>query len=109
MKIAFVNQPIDVVLPPFQTSVGACTYGLALALAKHCEVVVYGLKDRQPPGCRSHAKSSVRFVFLPGTRTDRALFKTRSKLARAGIRLSPNSTSKWQFRDYGRQVALALR
>ena len=45
MKVAFVNQPIDTILPPRQNSVGACTYGVAPILAKSCEVVVYGSRD----------------------------------------------------------------
>ena len=34
MKVAFVNQPIDTILPPRQNSVGACTYGVAPILAQ---------------------------------------------------------------------------
>ena len=45
MKVAFVNQSIDTILPPRQNSVGACTYGVAPILAKSCEVVVYGSQD----------------------------------------------------------------
>ena len=48
MKIAFVNQPIDAIVPPYQNSVGACTYWVARPLAKSTEVLVYGLKDLNP-------------------------------------------------------------
>ena len=44
MKVAFVNQAIDTIIPPGQNSVGACTYGVANILAKSCDVVVYGAK-----------------------------------------------------------------
>ena len=47
MKIAFVNQPIDKILPPNQNSVGACTFGAARSLAKLCDVVAYGMSDKQ--------------------------------------------------------------
>ena len=47
MKIAFVNQRIDTILPPIQNSVGACTYGVACCLAKSCEVIVYGCDDSE--------------------------------------------------------------
>jgi glycosyltransferase involved in cell wall biosynthesis len=109
MKVAFVNQPIDVILPPLQTSVGACTYGLAGALAKYCDVVVYGLEDRQPQSSRPPVVPGVRFRFLPSTRGDRLLFHIRTKMAKAGVRLAPDSTSNWQFRAFGRQVADDLR
>src|ERR1700755_1362378 len=101
MKVAFVNQPIDVILPPLQTSVGACTYGVALPLAEYSEVVVYGLEDRQPHSSRPPAAAGVKFRFIPSTRIDRFLFKTRTKMAKAGISLGPDSTSNWQFRNFG--------
>ena len=61
LKIAFVNQPIDTILPPYQSSIGACTYGAACSLARSSEVIVYGIEDRMtispvPPrtaGCHS--------------------------------------------------------
>ena len=43
MRIAFVNQPIDTIIPPNQNSVGACTYWVAHPLAQSAEVLVYGL------------------------------------------------------------------
>ena len=46
MKIGFVNQPIDCILPPFQSSIGACTYGAARPLARQAEVIVYGIQER---------------------------------------------------------------
>ena len=48
MKIAFVNQPIDAIIPPNQNSVGACTYWVARPFAKSAEVLVYGVKDTNP-------------------------------------------------------------
>src|SRR5271154_366333 len=45
MKIAIVSQPLDTIMPPYQNSVGACTYGVALPLSQSAEVLVYALKD----------------------------------------------------------------
>lgn len=109
MKIAFVNQPIDVVLPPFQTSVGACTYGVAIPLAKRCDVVIYALKDRQSGAILPEEARGVSFRLIPSVLTDRILFQARSKLARCGLRLAPDSTSEWQFPHFGLQVAADLR
>ncbi len=41
MRIAFVNQPFDGVLPPYQNSVGHWTYEVARRLAAAHEVIVY--------------------------------------------------------------------
>lgn len=41
MKIAFVNQPLDGVLPPNQNSIGIWTYEVARRLSRSCDVIVY--------------------------------------------------------------------
>ena len=73
MKVAFVNQPIDTIIPPGQNSVGACTYGVVNILVKACDVVVYGAK------CRNQAQGDfsaqgVKYKFLTTARSDRWLF-----------------------------------
>lgn len=107
MKIAFVNQAIDLILPPYQSSVGACTFGAAHSLAKFCDVVAYGMKHEI-----SNAQDIVSqpaFHFLPPTRKDRLIKKIRSKYLRLVHTSSPTSSSPWQFPDFGRQVAIALQ
>jgi hypothetical protein len=47
MKIAFVIYPMQALLPPYHSSVGVPTYMIDSALAKSCEVLVYGLEDKQ--------------------------------------------------------------
>ncbi len=109
MKIAFVNQPIDTILPPYQTSIGACSYGAAQALAKSCEVTVYGLKDRHPTAESDHLENGVHFRFLPSTFADRVLWNARSQYSRFVQTASPASTSERVFPGFGRNVALDLR
>jgi glycosyltransferase involved in cell wall biosynthesis len=41
VKIAFVNQPLDGVLPPNQNSIGIWTYEVARRLSRSCDVIVY--------------------------------------------------------------------
>jgi glycosyltransferase involved in cell wall biosynthesis len=109
MKIAFVNQPIDTILPPYQTSVGACTYGAANSLAKFCEVVAYGTRDRHkdfPPYFR---KQDVHFRFLSVPRLDRLAAKAKAKYCKIFPLCSPNSSSEWPFRTFARQVGQDLR
>ena len=103
VKIAFVNQAIDVILPPYQNSVGACTFGAACSLAKLCDVVAYGMSN-------AHSVfDAPRFHFLPSTRKDRRIDWVRRKYSRLVQTCSPASSSPWQFPDFGRQVAIALQ
>lgn len=108
MKIAFVNQPIDTILPPYQTSVGACTYGAACSLSKSCEVVVYGTRDRHKDFPADLRERDVHFRFFPVPRADRFAAKAGEKYSKLFPSSSPASSSKWLFRRFGRQVAQDL-
>lgn len=46
MKIAFIAQPRDPVLPPRQNSIGIIIYEIACSLARYCDVTVYAGDDR---------------------------------------------------------------
>jgi glycosyltransferase involved in cell wall biosynthesis len=109
MKIAFVSQPIDTVIPPYQNSVGTCTLGAARKLARYADILVYGLKDNHRNPAPPLAGSGVNFRFLPSTLRDRILFDAQHKYARLFHRITPISTSSWLFPDYGRQVAVDLQ
>lgn len=109
MKIAFVNQPIDTILPPNQNSVGACTYWVARSLARSANVVVYGLTDNHLNPAPFARESGIDFRFFPATWWDQFLFSLQKKLAKVFARSTPLSTSKWLFPDYGRQVATDLQ
>jgi glycosyltransferase involved in cell wall biosynthesis len=108
MKIAFVSQPIDVVIPPKQNSVGACTYWAARPFARSAEVLVYGSKDINPDPSAVAAESGITFRFFAATRLDRLLFKLRTKFYKLVGSGSPVSTSRWMFPAYGRRVAQDL-
>ncbi len=109
MKIAFVNQPIDTIIPPNQNSVGACTYWVARPLAQSAEVLVYGLTDNHGNPAPVAAESGIDFRFFPATRMDKWLFGMLKKFAKVFPRSAPISTSGWLFPDYGRQVAADLK
>ena len=108
MKIAFVNQPFDTIIPPNQNSVGACTYWVARPFAKSAKVLVYGIKDTNPDPAFLEARYGIDFRLFPATRSDRLLFSARKKYGKIFRPGSQISTSKWTFPDYGRQVALDL-
>jgi glycosyltransferase involved in cell wall biosynthesis len=105
MKIAFVSQPIDTIIPPYQNSVGACTYWVARLLAQSAEVVVYGLTDNHENLAPMAEESGIDFRFFPATGWDKRLYAIQRQLAKFFSRSTPISTSRWLFPDYGRQVA----
>ncbi len=109
MKIAFVNQPIDTVLPPYQNSVGNCTYGVAYPLSRSCEVLVYGLADNHRNVDPVHLSGNPRFRLIPSTVPNRYLFRAQRKLSQFYQNSTPISTSSWLYPNYGRQVALDLQ
>jgi glycosyltransferase involved in cell wall biosynthesis len=109
MKVAFVNQPIDTILPPRQNSVGACTFGVAPILARSCEVVVYGSRDCHETLGAQYSEQGVTYRFLPSTRVDRWLFQARKKYSRLALSAAPLSTSSLLHPSFARQVAIDLR
>jgi glycosyltransferase involved in cell wall biosynthesis len=109
MKICFVNQPIDTILPPYQSSVGACTYGAACSLSRFCEIVVFGTKDRHKDFPTSFRERNVDFRFLPVPLSDRLAAKAREKYSKLFPLCPPQSSSAWLFRAWGRHVAEELR
>jgi glycosyltransferase involved in cell wall biosynthesis len=109
VKVAFVNQPIDTILPPYQTSVGACTYGPACSLSKSCEVVVYGTRNRHKDFPADFREQNVHFRFFPVPLSDRFAAKAKKKYSDLFPSSSPASSSDWLFRTFGRQVAEDLR
>jgi glycosyltransferase involved in cell wall biosynthesis len=115
VKVALVSQPIDRIVPPVQTSIGACTYGLARALAPHCDVVVYARHDLEahqdsPPVL---TEDGVEYRFISSPPLDRLLErlfpKYRDLVHRLTGRKPPFSTSPWFYPGYGRRVAKDLR
>lgn len=109
MRIAFVNQPIDTILPPYQTSVGACTYGAACSLARSCDVVVYGTRNRHKEFPTDFCQHNVRFRFLSVPVSDRFAVKVKEKYSKLVPSCSPASSSAWLFRTFGRRAAEDLR
>jgi glycosyltransferase involved in cell wall biosynthesis len=109
MRIAFVNQPIDTILPPYQSSVGACTYGAARSLAKSCDVVVYGTSSRHKEFPSDYSENNVQFKFFSVPFADHVTAKAKEKISKLFPSGSPASGSQSLFRAFGRQVAEDLR
>jgi glycosyltransferase involved in cell wall biosynthesis len=109
MKVAFVNQAIDTIVPPHQNSVGACTYGVAQILAKYCEVIVYGSKDSHQALGEQFSDRGVTYKFFAFTRGDRWLYHARKNYSRLAPGAAPLSTSSLLHPSFARQVAMDLR
>jgi glycosyltransferase involved in cell wall biosynthesis len=108
MKIAFVGYPTQGLLPPYHGSMGVQTYTIASALAKSCEVLVYGLEDTQR-GAKSGVYDGASYRFFPSSAKDRLIFNARDRLSRLVQFTSPMSSSDLLFPSFGRQVAMDLR
>ncbi len=109
MKIAFVNQPIDTILPPYQSSVGACTYGAACSLSKFCEVIVYGTRRRHKGFPVDFQQQNVHFKFFSVPLSELLVAKAQKEYSKVFPLSPPASSSKRLFRTFGRQVAQDLR
>jgi glycosyltransferase involved in cell wall biosynthesis len=107
MKIAFVGYPTQALLPPYHGSMGVQTYTIASALAKTCEVLVYGLENKQM-GAKSGFYQGARYRFFPSSFKDRLLFRGRETLSSVVQLSSPISSSNLLFPSFGRQVAMDL-
>ena len=109
LRVAFVNQAIDRILPPLQNSVGACTYGLAGALAPNADVTVYGRRNAHVDVAPEETHAGMRFRFLDAPRADRLLFREYERIApwlrplNAGM-TAPVSSSRLLFPMYTRSV-----
>jgi glycosyltransferase involved in cell wall biosynthesis len=109
VKIAFVNQAIDSILPPYQSSVGACTYGMARSMSKSSEVVVYGSRHRHNGYPAEFRHQNIDFRFLSLTLSDRLAARAQEKYSKLRPASAPASSSEWVFRAFGCQVAQDLR
>jgi glycosyltransferase involved in cell wall biosynthesis len=109
MRVAFVNQPIDTILPPYQSSVGGCTYGAACSLSRFCDVVVYGTRNQHKDFPAEFREQNAHFRFFSVPLSDRLIAQAKGKYSKVFALCSPSSSSEWLFRTFGRQVAEDLR
>ncbi len=109
MKVAFVNQAIDTIIPPGQNSVGACTYGVANILAKSCDVVVYGAKYSNQAQATQVSAHGVKYKFFATSRSDQWLFDARTKYSKLAPSAPPISTSSLLYPSFAKQVAMDLQ
>jgi len=107
MKIAFVSQPWNRLIPPVQEgSVAIWTYEVAKRLAPHYDVVVYSRGGRSDPSRASSGRVQFRYFWLgPDVRVQKLVDRVR----RRGGSLTP-ATARWHYcLGYALRVAIDLR
>ena len=105
MKIAFVSQPMDMVVPPYQNSLGLWTYHLAPLIAQAHEVLVYAKRSKAQNAY--HGQDSVQYRFIPPVIPNRLLAAALDKFRRKNA--LPVFASPLYPLDYIYQVARDCR
>jgi glycosyltransferase involved in cell wall biosynthesis len=108
MKIAFVNQPWGMVLPPVEFgSISIWTWEVAKRLALHHQVLVYeGCKTLPVP--RVEPCEQVQYkVFWVGL--DNRILSVRELLGLDRSAVCPPASKAWYYLSYALQVALDIR
>jgi len=106
MKIAFLSQPMDGVLPPYQNSIGISTYEMARRLVEYCEVVVY---QKGQGYCKKvNVVDGVQYRSIPSI-YDTKLTKIYGKFGRKYQSKAPSFFSIMYYFFYALSIALDLR
>ena len=103
MKLAFVNQPYDRVLPPRQNSIGLIVYRTAMQMARHTDVAIYANR-RLAGGADSQVPFGMRYVT---TAWDDAVHELIGRYPRWARRLQVQGLSDVHL-EYARRVSVDL-
>ncbi len=105
MKIAFVNQPLDMLIPPYQNSIGIWTYKVAPQIAQNHDVLVYGKRSNLQKSWTG--QPNVSYHFVPPVIPNRVMLNYLGKL-KANDDL-PLYASRLYYFDYAFQIAWSLK
>lgn len=107
MKIAFINQPWNDVVPPVQTgSIAIWTYEVARRLARSCEVIIYARRSRRQK--KVECQEGINYRRVP-VALDRWLQRLL-ELFSVGRRVKgPLFASGWYYLGYILRIANDLR
>ncbi len=111
MHVAFVNQPLDGILPPNQNSIGIWTYEVARRLTGAADVTVYGkytraMSDNGDPRVVRDQGVTYRFVRSAPNRIWSKISDISKRVMKA---TKPMYASPLFYLDYSLQVAVDLR
>lgn len=108
MKVAVINQPMDMLVPPDQNSIGIWTYKTAPFIARHHDVLVLGKQSaaqRDWPG-----EDGVRYEFVPPRMPNRKAMKVLDAvLDKVKPDHLPSYASRVAYADYAVQTSMAAR
>lgn len=108
MKVAFVNQPFDQLVPPHQNSIGLWTFHVAPHVAKSCDVLVYGKRHAYQRAWSGQER--VEYRFLPPLLPNRVMLQRGgSAYEKARSNNLPFYASRLYYLDFIMQVAWDLR
>ncbi|MEM9561976.1 MAG: glycosyltransferase family 4 protein [Actinomycetota bacterium] len=107
-RVAVINQPMDVLLPPHQNSIGIWTYKVAAHLARRHDVLVIGKRSSVQRAWGGGDGVRYEFVrpLVPNRMTARVLDRV---LAGTGGDRLPSYASRATYLDYAVQAGLAAR
>jgi glycosyltransferase involved in cell wall biosynthesis len=106
MRIAFVAQPLDLVRPPVQNSLGIFVYEVARRLARRHEVIVYLYEGRWRFG--ETQSDGLRYRFVP-VKVDRKLTRWVEKLGRSNDPRRPAFARSSAHAAYAHHIAADAR
>ena len=108
MKIAFLNQPMDMLVPPHQNSIAIWTYKTAPYVAEVHDVVVY--IKRSAAQQSFDGQPGVSYEFVPPVAPNRALMcSLDAALSRVRDNPPPAWASRLSYLDYAAQIAVKAR
>ncbi|MGD9667575.1 MAG: glycosyltransferase family 4 protein [Hyphomicrobiaceae bacterium] len=105
-KIAIVNQPIDGVIPPGQTSIGIWTYKVAPYLAENFDVTVYARRNRMQRSWKR--EEHLQYHFVPSL-PKRVIDRLEGAMALAKPKNLPVFATQLYYLDYISWVASRIR
>ncbi len=110
MRIAFISQPIDEVLPPHQSSVGIWTYQIARRLASHHRVTVLAkwMRAQREAMASVPPREEVHYRFIRSL-PNRVWLKASSEISRRRPPRRPLFASGIYNLEYALQAALSAR
>jgi glycosyltransferase involved in cell wall biosynthesis len=108
LKIVVINQPMDMLLPPHQNSIGIWTYKIAPHLARDHDLLVVGKKSgAQRDGVE---RDGARYDFAPRVVPNRAVIRGLDRLSdQTGRHRLPSYASRLAYLDYALQSAWRAR
>ncbi len=107
MKIAFVNQPMDGIIPPIQNSIGIWTYQVVQQMGQHADIIVYAKRMQTQKAWQGEHGTTFRFIAAIPNRLVNPISSLISRIVNNPVK--PFFSSNLFFLEYCVQVALDLR